>query len=774
MPDLDRLMAERYLRRLDPKSTTWTFQTFDDNKARKDSRLARVLHGTLDEHWDTLCGLNSQGAGVFVTVNETDGTGRKAGNIIRVRAIWQEDDGEGKPLPIQPHIVVESSPGKYHRYILVDGCPLDAFRGFQQRMVESYGSDPNAADISRVLRLPGFFHQKDRANPHMVRIVNTSEEGPLTYEQAKRVFPPVVRVTPPEQMELPDDVDLLEIESALEVLAPDMEYSHWLNVGMALHDATGGSSAGLEMWDSWSSKGDKYQTGKCAAKWESFTGSGITIATLIKMAKDAGWTEPVEDWEPPVFINQADLPKFTEQDFPPDLWPMIDAVSKATETPVELGATIVLAVVATAVQKKVEVEVEPGYSEPTNIYCAAIMPPGSRKSATLKEFCAPLHLWEKDQTELLQPKIEAAQRKRETEVLRLKELQKRYAKETDPEKAEALNDEIEGMTLTEVPAVPRLLAQDITPEHLGTMVAENGEKMAIISAEGGIFETIAGRYNRGTPNLDLFLQAHAGDSVRVDRGSRPPVAMEKPALTIGLMVQPDVIQGLANKPGFRGRGLTARFMFVRPKDNVGRRTLQTEPIPAVVKENYNELILTLLKMPACESTQMIELSSGALKAWKIFQRVVEDSMAAGGEFEHMRDFGGKLPGAAARIAGLFHCCENRVQPWMSPLAPETMQRAISLTGKIAEHTRHVFTEMGADDGIHVARKILNWIGRTQAECFTARGCHAALKGSFPKRSDLAPGLEVLLDRGYIRRMRPVKRASGRPSEKFEINPLLQV
>lgn len=170
----DRFEAERFLKALDHSAAEFTFQTFDDDKARKNPQLACVLHGTLDKHWDTLCRLNDKGAGVFVTINETDGNGRKKENIIRVRAIWQEDDGEGKPLPIEPHIVVESSPGKYHRYILVDGCPLDAFRGFQERMVESYGSDPNAADISRVLRLPGFFHQKDRANPHMVRMV---EEG---------------------------------------------------------------------------------------------------------------------------------------------------------------------------------------------------------------------------------------------------------------------------------------------------------------------------------------------------------------------------------------------------------------------------------------------------------------------------------------------------------------------------------------------------------------------------------------------------------------------
>ena len=111
-----------------------------------------MLHGTLDEHWDELVRLNARGAGIFVTVNETDGKGRKKENITRIRALWQEADrGDEPELPVEPHITIQSSPGKYHRYILVDDAPLDEVKGVQQRLVDDYGSDPNAKDISRVL-----------------------------------------------------------------------------------------------------------------------------------------------------------------------------------------------------------------------------------------------------------------------------------------------------------------------------------------------------------------------------------------------------------------------------------------------------------------------------------------------------------------------------------------------------------------------------------------------------------------------------------------------
>ena len=114
--------VETFLTLLAEGVAEFTFQTFDDNKSRKDPSLTRVLHGSLDQHFDALCRLNAAGAGVFVTVNETDLKGRSNANIIDVRAIFQEADRPGVPIPtLPPHIVVETSPGKFHRYWLTDG-----------------------------------------------------------------------------------------------------------------------------------------------------------------------------------------------------------------------------------------------------------------------------------------------------------------------------------------------------------------------------------------------------------------------------------------------------------------------------------------------------------------------------------------------------------------------------------------------------------------------------------------------------------------------------
>ena len=121
IPDADHSLAERFLRALTgDDNATVTFQTFDDNTTdghKKDRALARILHGTLTECWNKLCDLQQRGAGVFVTVNITDGKGRKKQNIIGVRAFFADLDGcnDLPEFPLPPSVVVRTKHG-WHIY----------------------------------------------------------------------------------------------------------------------------------------------------------------------------------------------------------------------------------------------------------------------------------------------------------------------------------------------------------------------------------------------------------------------------------------------------------------------------------------------------------------------------------------------------------------------------------------------------------------------------------------------------------------------------------
>jgi hypothetical protein len=153
-----------------------TFQTFDDVEARKDDELARVRHGTLDEHRAWLDRMNAKRAGVFLTINETDLRGRKGENVTRVRAVFFDDDQRAidpTTLPIEPSVYVTTRNGG-HGYFLVDDCPLDAFTAAQKQLAAVLGTDTSICDRNRVMRIPGFDHHK--GEPFRVRLTHCSRK----------------------------------------------------------------------------------------------------------------------------------------------------------------------------------------------------------------------------------------------------------------------------------------------------------------------------------------------------------------------------------------------------------------------------------------------------------------------------------------------------------------------------------------------------------------------------------------------------------------------
>jgi hypothetical protein len=203
----DRDEAERFLAALDPNADRFTFQTFDDNKQRKEENLAKWLarrktgkkdpfafcyHGTLIGLWSRLVQLNERGVGIFVTVNRTTLEGRRLKeNIVSIRALFSDLDGapldrvlaEGEP---KAHIITETSPAKYHVVWLAADVPLTEFTPTQKVIAERYDSDPQVNDLPRVMRLPGFIHRK--GEPFRSRLVQANDIDPYTWAELSKIF----------------------------------------------------------------------------------------------------------------------------------------------------------------------------------------------------------------------------------------------------------------------------------------------------------------------------------------------------------------------------------------------------------------------------------------------------------------------------------------------------------------------------------------------------------------------------------------------------------
>jgi len=335
--------------------------------------------------------------------------------------------------------------------------------------------------------------------------------------------------------------------------------------------------------------------------------------------------------------------------------------------------------------------------------------------------------------------------------------------------------------LPTLPKEPRLFVDDVTPEALAEVLNKTpGEALAIIEDEAGLFEVISGLYSGGKANLNLFLRAWDGGPVQVDRKGRDPVRLNKPLLTFALSVQPEVLTDIAQTRGFRGKGLLARFLYCMPTSKVGYRNTKTDPIPADIAQQWEKLVWRLLDTPPAAvdawerpKPHLLTVDPAAVEMWLDFADDVEKELRPGGGLEFLRDWGGKLPGAAVRLAGLYHGIETD-PPQDAPVAPSTMLKALQTASVLAEHAKAAFLAMGSDPAFECARRIWRWIEDTQTTLFSGRDALRAVRGSFPRMEQVKDGLEVLEERNFIRIEAIESGGAGRPpSPKYAVNPKIE-
>lgn len=508
-------------------------------------------------------------------------------------------------------------------------------------------------------------------------------------------------------------------------------------------------------------------------KTNHHSGEEIAGQEYPRLAKD--------DWPKVVPLSETVLPGLpTRQIFRGPLGDMIEEVSEATETPPELAMTFGLAAVATPTAKRFSVLVKDDYYEQLNIWTLCALPSGSRKSEVRKKMTNPLFDWEMKSVADAQAKIQRAESEAETIKCRVARLNKE-ASELSGGAFEVKKDEIAQLnaSIQPKPALPRLIVEDITPEHLGTMLSEQGERIALISDEGGIFKLIGGRYNNGISNPDLFLKAFTGSSARVDRGSRPPVCLHHPALTMAISPQPGILRGAAKHDGFRDCGLLGRFLYMVPRSNLGERTGDTAPCSEPTKRGYAELLNNLLNIPADHNNcpRVLTLSDQAQYLWRQFERDVEAELKPDGRFGYMTDWAGKLPGLVARISGLLHCAEYvSSASYNLTIDGDTMSRAVML-GEIAiEHAIAAFEMMAADPAMEAAKALWPVIKAGRMDEFRETEAWHPLRGRKDFPMEVArPGFAVLVAHGYIREKTNPSRKSnvGRPpSPTYVVNPAL--
>ncbi|MFG2002314.1 YfjI family protein [Spirillospora sp. NPDC048911] len=487
--------------------------------------------------------------------------------------------------------------------------------------------------------------------------------------------------------------------------------------------------------------------------------------------------EPVE-WEELVPLgSRRTLPTFPVDAFPGWVKDMVLGVAEETQVPADIPAGLALGALATAAGGKAEVRVRGVWSEPTNLFLAVVAEPGTRKSANFRAITTPLYEAEKALN------AESKDKRREAEIRRSqleKEDREARAKAKDG-KAENLVEAVEAAAAlekaeAEMPAELQLIAKNVTPEECSTLLAEQGGRLAIQSAEGDIFDIISGRYSNGAPALSPFLEGHAGDVLKVNRRGRAEY-IENPALTIAVCIQPAVLTFIAEKPRLRGQGLLARFLYAVPPDKVGHRAAEPELIAEDVRTSYNTKMKALvLSLAGWDSPFTLTLDEPARKLVTEFMAELEPRLQRGTPLEPLRDWASKLTGAIVRIAGLLHLAEHLDNGYRRPVDEATVRNAIEIGRYYEAHAIGAFGTMREDPGLGIARRALEWLTRRpedKREVVTQRDMHRALQSHLDKAASVRPVLALLAAHGYLREQpAPPKSSKGgrAASPRYDINP----
>ena len=192
--------------------------------------------------------------------------------------------------------------GGYHAYWCFDRpfvvgqeADRDWIDALIKRWVAWTGADPAAADLARVLRVPGSVNRKYEP-AREVRLVRVDWRRVYSLLDLERALPEL----PKHSRKLEDFFDramkrtwagsgdkVAWAQTLLDRLDPARadDYRDWCNVGMALQEL---GADGLAMWETWSAQSTKHKPGECADKWDGFRRDGISLGTLYYLAEQDG------------------------------------------------------------------------------------------------------------------------------------------------------------------------------------------------------------------------------------------------------------------------------------------------------------------------------------------------------------------------------------------------------------------------------------------------------------------------------------------------------
>lgn len=481
---------------------------------------------------------------------------------------------------------------------------------------------------------------------------------------------------------------------------------------------------------------------------------------------------------------EPDLPPFPTGLLPPVLRDMTEQAAAAIQAPVDIAGMLIMPICSSTLAGKVRVEGRPEHREHTMLWTVPIAPSSERKTPVFEVLRQPLTDLAKEFSEASAVEDEIRRTKLamvERQIDELKNAATKAAAErgvadlTASAEAELGDLIAQRRRLEKLPPALTEWSTSPTPEGLQRVMAANWGRAAVFTDEGGLIGTLAGRYSgdKGA-DMDPFLSGFVGSPLRSPRAGSDRPFVDAAYLTVGMAVQPKVIEDLASVRGAEERGLLARFLFASPKSMVGTRMYgDARPISAEVSHRYGQAVKDWgVWQGDPENLVCIGLDPAAYTAYEKFHDGIELRQGPGGDL-HQQFIVSKVAGITLRVAGMFHCFElGRQQALSQRIGERVMRNAIEMAeGYFIPHALHVASRMRGVGPQGVEVRILNWITRGGHREFKLRDLTRALakKGTpVEGQSDLLEPVAGLVDEGYLR----MTEVGNRTSVAFKVNPQL--
>lgn len=463
-------------------------------------------------------------------------------------------------------------------------------------------------------------------------------------------------------------------------------------------------------------------------------------------------------WRDPVPISQFGAIEFPIEAFGYKHRDWIEDIAKGAQVAPDMPGTLLLSVLSASIARKFEVRVGGRWTEPLNLWTMVTAETGERKTPILTEAKAPLTHYEierqiAERTDLIRQRatFKAAEARL---AIATKALSKNPGNESF---VKAHEDAIKALAETPEPQHTfRLLGDDVTPESLVAMMAHQNERLALFSSEGGMLKTVMGaQYSQsGAPNRDVLLKTFSGESITQDRKNSGSNALRRPSLTLGLFVQPTILDSLIRDKDNSDLGLLSRFLLCNCPSKIGYRDVTLSEPDRLTIETFRDNIKSLLELPTPDMPEVIPLADDALTLLNDFRREIEQRMREDQDLFHYRDFGAKLPGQVVRIAGNLAIAESvsRMDGVPAALPRDAIERGILLGRYYLAHATAAIGNASLDPDIEAAKRILAWIGRHPAPTVSVRDIFQGLKGprsSIQRVDQLWRPINFLISSGWL-------------------------